>query len=589
MGNRKNKNRLVRRRKFTGNVHTHGKSNRSQVSKLSTVSLNESLCMLRNKVLDENFFLIINFNVLKNVIDLCGSCPECREKVMLDCFMREKMGLSQKLSVFCTSCDWKKQLFSSPQVVDGKKGNNRHEVNLRTVMAFREIGKGYASIVQFCSVMNMPPPFNKKVYNRINELLHEAYQSVATESMQRNAKEIKDIVGPCSSNNNVYDCDISLDGTWQKRGHASLNGVVSAVSKDTKKVIDFQVMSKFCRACEIHQRQKKTDPIAYSIWKNSHSCKINHKGSAGAMEAMGAIEIFRSSLQRYSLRYAHYIGDGDSSSYGKVVESKPYNDEMIPVKWECLGHVQKRMGTRLRDYRKDNKKQVLSDGKKLSGKGRLTDKVINSLQNFYGMALRNNKQLYPMKKAVGAVLWHCTDLPPQQRHVFCPRSEDSWCKWQVDQIKSTNTFSGKIKIPVAIKQAIQPIFQDLSADSLLSKCLHDFTQNPNEAFNQIVWNKCPKSVFVSRNVLELAVYSAVINFNEGFSGIKRVFDKLGVQCGQFFEIGGVKKDIARASNTLLKSSEKGKRQRKKLRAIRKGFQDKENQEEEGPSYKPGGF
>ena len=50
----------------------------------------------------------------------------------------------------------------------------------------------------------------------------------------------------------------------------------------------------------------------------------------------------------------------------------------------------------------------LNDRKIISGKGRLTDKIINKMQNFYGMSIRQNtlaawsgdrnKALYNMKK-----------------------------------------------------------------------------------------------------------------------------------------------------------------------------------------------
>ena len=50
-------------------------------------------------------------------------------------------------------------------------------------------------------------------------------------------------------------------------------------------------------------------------------------------------------------------------------------------------------------------------GKKNSRKGRLTDKIINKMQNYYGMAIRQNPgQLHEMKKSIGAVLWHCSDI-----------------------------------------------------------------------------------------------------------------------------------------------------------------------------------
>ena len=67
------------------------------------------------------------------------------------------------------------------------------------------------------------------------------------------------------------------------------------------------------------------------------------------------------------MRYSHYIGDGDTESYRKVVESKPYGDNLVPVKTECVGHVQKRLVTRLRKLRNDYKGKKLSDGKILSG------------------------------------------------------------------------------------------------------------------------------------------------------------------------------------------------------------------------------
>ena len=72
---------------------------------------------------------------------------------------------------------------------------------------------------------------------------------------------------------------------------------------------------------------------------------------------------------------------------------------MIPEKLECVGHVQKRLSTRLRNLVKKYKGTKMP----ISGKGKLTEKLINSIQNFYGMAIRSNKgYLYEMKKAVYA-------------------------------------------------------------------------------------------------------------------------------------------------------------------------------------------
>ena len=61
----------------------------------------------------------------------------------------------------------------------------------------------------------------------------------------------------------------------------------------------------------------------------------------------------------------------------------------------------KRMGTRLRNLRKTMKSVMLPGEKKpgVHGAGRLSDKNINLLQNYYGMATRqNNDNIYQMKK-----------------------------------------------------------------------------------------------------------------------------------------------------------------------------------------------
>jgi len=112
-----------------------------------------------------------------------------------------------------------------------------------------------------------------------------------------------------------------------------------------------------------------------------HSCDINHDKSSGAMESVGAVEIFKSSIQKYNLIYDEYLGDGDTSSFKDVVATEPYKEFGIePKKLECIGHVQKRVGTRLRNLVKQHKGTKTT----LSGRGKLTEKIINSMQNFYG-------------------------------------------------------------------------------------------------------------------------------------------------------------------------------------------------------------
>ena len=135
-------------------------------------------------------------------------------------------------------------------------------------------------------------------------------------------------------------------------------------------------------------------------------------------------------------------------------------------------------------------------------------------------------------------------------------------------------------MPIVIHLLIKPIFTDLSNESLLLKCLHGKTQNANESINNIIWTKCPKNIYVQRNVLEMGVASAVINSNGGNCGISNVFINAGMQAGYFTKMFCLKKDESRIQRMDKKTNKQTKQQRKRLRAIRKKFVDT-NKEKEG--------
>eukprot|EP00112_Aurelia_sp_Birch-Aquarium-sp1_P016878 Seg3860.2 transcript_id=Seg3860.2/GoldUCD/mRNA.D3Y31 product="hypothetical protein" protein_id=Seg3860.2/GoldUCD/D3Y31 len=109
------------------------------------------------------------------------------------------------------------------------------------------------------------------------------------------------------------------------------------------------------------------------------------------MEVSGTLDMYKRSFEKNGLRYVSFIGDGDSSTYKTVSNSKPYGDGVEIVKKECVGHVKKRLGTRLRKLKTNYGKKKLSDGKSIGDRGRLTDRKIDTMQNYYGCAIRKNK------------------------------------------------------------------------------------------------------------------------------------------------------------------------------------------------------
>ncbi|GFY14189.1 uncharacterized protein TNCV_3613781 [Trichonephila clavipes] len=106
-------------------------------------------------------------------------------------------------------------------------------------------------------------------------------------------------------------------------------------------------------------------------------------------------------------------------------EAKVYRNTKVE-KLECDGHVQKRMGVRLRNILKTSKGIKPSDGKNISGRGRLTLKEVDSIQHYYGLAIRKNlSSVEDMKRAIWAIYFHKLSTEDNPQHALCPLGEDS--------------------------------------------------------------------------------------------------------------------------------------------------------------------
>ena len=82
------------------------------------------------------------------------------------------------------------------------------------------------------------------------------------------------------------------------------------------------------------------------------SCTLNHTGSSGIMEVDSIVEMFLRSIVKFGVKYLNYIGDGDSKTFASIVKMIPYGEDCPVTKNECVGHVQKRMSTRLWNKKK---------------------------------------------------------------------------------------------------------------------------------------------------------------------------------------------------------------------------------------------
>ena len=80
---------------------------------------------------------------------------------------------------------------------------------------------------------------------------------------------------------------------------------------------------------------------------------------------MGLDQLFKRSLD-YKLRYKHFVSDEDSSTLASLMVGKPYGEDCEIVKEDCIGNIQKQMGSALRRLVVEYKGKFLSDSKKIS-------------------------------------------------------------------------------------------------------------------------------------------------------------------------------------------------------------------------------
>ncbi|GFT35190.1 uncharacterized protein TNCV_352981 [Trichonephila clavipes] len=289
----------------------------------------------------------------------------------------------------------------------------------------RCIGQGLESLKTFCAVMSLPNPVEQKSHDVINNKLSPVMKEVAEESMKMAAVEEYS-----SSPDNLLT--VSGDGTWKTRGHSSLIGVCTVIGAETSKVLDREVLSSFCKGCDSYKGVKFG--IKYNKWQRAHkiSCRKNYSGSAG---------------------------DGDTKTFNALSENKPYGDDHLIQKIECVGHVQKRMGTRLRKLKLVYSKKKLSDGKTIGGKGRLTDSLIDKLAHYYGNAIRcNSTSVKEMRKAIWAVWGHSCSTDDEPMHWFCPTNPNTW----FEKNKYENGTFAQTKIPPIILPTFSGKYEQFS-------------------------------------------------------------------------------------------------------------------------------
>ncbi|KYN05239.1 hypothetical protein ALC62_03858 [Cyphomyrmex costatus] len=221
-------------------------------------------------------------------------------------------------------------------------------------------------------------------------------------------------------------------------------------------------------------------------------------------------------------------------------------------KKECVLHVKKRLYRRaneakkqLAQIRKSAKRETakqlsvkkIKKGTKSTKKTKsveLTIKLMKELPIYFELAVRRHPEsIEDMRNAIWATFYHKISSDDEPQHSRCPAGPDSWCKYR--KAEANNTLQN-FQHPPALSEEVQPflksIYEDLTTDDLLERCLGANTQNSNESYNACVWHLAPKHMFAGKKIIEIAAYCAACTFNEGHQPLLKITEVMDITIGQ---------------------------------------------------------
>ncbi|GBN88648.1 hypothetical protein AVEN_93006-1 [Araneus ventricosus] len=196
------------------------------------------------------------------------------------------------------------------------------------------------------------PSMSEKTFIKEQEKISDAWEVTALKEMELTVSEERSLAiqrGDVDSEG-IPLLTVVVDGSWAKRSYktnyASLSGVAAIVGLESKKVLLVGVRNKYCVVCA-RAESKGLKP-------DEHKCFRNWMGSSSAMEADIIVDGFTKSVEMHGVKYARFIGDGDSNVYKKILDSMPY-DNLTVEKIGCKNHLLRNMCNKLKDIARNGK------------------------------------------------------------------------------------------------------------------------------------------------------------------------------------------------------------------------------------------
>ena len=482
--------------------------------------------------------------------------------------------------------------FKSKIELGDKTITKRNDMMYASVLGGRLAGIGEPALRIYHAAMDIPPPPTGGSFQAIQQDLLIASEYAANSCMIRAKNGLGTILGINPLTNCVHAV-VSYDGAYQIRSKKGGGGYspycfASAISVETGKVLAYDVACNTCRQCNLHANKLRDHEMTedeHHDWFLEHkiTCPAKYSEYASVhLESLLAPLVVRQAYDR-GIVFTGIVSDGDNKTDAAIKEADIYKTlgfDLEIGRLECLSHVLKRMKTNLfkkqevvlkdaRTSKKVHTKELMKKGKSRKEAGKilapeyagtlrkssktreswkssansveikyLSESICGQIASYYRLAVQRNRgDTDAIIQAVMAIPYHlgANDDNSKDYHRFCPFATDSWCQYQSAKYNKQPLPHHPNYLSEEAVNIILELYTDfkLTTPGFIEKIKTSLTSNNNEAIHSVLFDIVPKKETIGYTLMRLGAALAVIRYNDGYTGIKEVFEAVGITPGNY--------------------------------------------------------
>jgi hypothetical protein len=499
-------------------------------------------------------------------------CPECAQPLELNI---RTVCITSRIDLVCNNkecpyiCDFAKPTETTIHAEDDDKYDRMtdYALNVLFVLGMLSVGDGATEAGRLLGLLGLPNDTTMTnrsfgmIEDRIGPYIREICSEILDENMEEEAKLSMNefdfnVWNMWRKNPAMGDLPVdrrpqieaSYDMAWQQKGsghtYNSQSGHGSLFGSRSRKLIALSIKSRLCWYCSKYLLK---NPEANEV--PPHRCWKNHDGSAGSMEAAGAVDVVVDCFENKTVVIKRLCCDDSSvradCQWSNENYMKAYNTDVLPMvpiskgpnkgkpqprpdKGKLPPHIPEPKFVADPNHRRKGLNGLLIgiDMSNVSEKCTMTRMDSTRLAKNFGYMARTlkNRDENEYEDAAKACLEHHFD-----NHKYC----GAWCKRKdlSEEVKkqSVKYYRCKKKDAELYELLKNSVEKYCTKDKLLDMA-HSLDTNMNEAFNQICTWFAPKNkVYAGTGSLHNRIAFAVGINSIGIDAFfHRLFKKLGI-------------------------------------------------------------